>query len=171
MRPDLVRKLAWGALLVGLFAALFYAYMRFVWNAGPTMSWTRGDETYELLSPRMLGLALLTPYFLWIMGRSLADLPLVQRVLSVLLRVAFLGLLAFGLARLARTATTQKVCTVYLVDVSDSVPDAAIDDARAEIQKGLDAKPSDALVRVVTFASRPRVVPLAAASPSGSASS
>ena len=40
--------------------------------------------------------------------------------------------LALGLSRLARTATTQKVCTVYLVDVSDSVPDAALEDARAE---------------------------------------
>ena len=54
-----------------------------------------------------------------------ADLPLAQRVLSLLLRTAFVATLAFGLARLARTATTQKVCTVYVVDVSDSVPDAA----------------------------------------------
>ena len=30
---------------------------------------------------------------------------------------------------------------MYLVDVSDSVPDAALDDARAEVQKALDAQP------------------------------
>ena len=69
-------------------------------------------------------------------------------------------LLALGLARLARTATTEKVCTVYLVDVSDSVPDAALEDARAEVQQGLDARGKDDLVRLVTFAKRPRVVPL-----------
>ena len=46
--------------------------------------------------------------------------------LLLLLRVGFVAVvLALGLARLARTATTQKVCTVYVVDVSDSVPDAA----------------------------------------------
>ncbi|HEX7663625.1 MAG TPA: VWA domain-containing protein, partial [Polyangiaceae bacterium] len=94
-------------------------------------------------------------------GRSLADLPLVQRILSVLLRFAFVALLALGLARLARTATTQKVCTVYLVDVSESVPDAALDDAKAEIDKGLQARPKDDLVKVVTFARRPRVIALA----------
>jgi Mg-chelatase subunit ChlD len=49
---------------------------------------------------------------------------------------------------------------VYLVDVSESVPDEALADARAEIQKGLDAKPTDAIVRVVSFARRPRVVAL-----------
>ncbi len=48
-----------------------------------------------------------------------------------------------------------------MVDVSESVPDAAIEDARAEITKGLQQKPADALVRVITFAKRPRVVPLA----------
>src|SRR5581483_7479298 len=89
-----------------------------------------------------------------------ADLPLAQRLLSVLLRVGFVAALAFGLARLARTATTQKVCTVYLVDVSDSIPDAALADARATLQEALDARPHDDLVRLVTFAKRPRAVPL-----------
>ena len=41
-----------------------------------------------------------------------------------------------GSSRLARTATTQKVCTVYLVDVSESVPDAALDDARGRDHEG-----------------------------------
>ncbi|MDP9001540.1 MAG: VWA domain-containing protein, partial [Myxococcota bacterium] len=98
------------------------------------------------------------PYFLWMIGRSLADLPLAQRLLSVLLRVAFVAALALGLARLGRSATTQNVCTVYLVDVSDSVSDAALEDARAEVQRGLDAKPKSDLVRLVTFAKRPRLL-------------
>src|SRR6185295_3821735 len=126
-----------------------------------TLSWKREGTDYELLAPKMLGLALLAPFFLWMVGRSLADLPWPQRILSAFLRVVFVALLALGLSRLARTATTQKVCTVYLVDVSESVPDAAIEDARAEITKGLLQKPSDALLRVITFAKRPRVVPLA----------
>jgi Mg-chelatase subunit ChlD len=151
--------IAGASVLVG--ALGLWLYLRFVWYAGPTITWQRRGEDYELLAPRMLGLALLAPYFLWMIGRSLADLPLAQRVLSVALRVAFVAVLALGLARLARTATTQKVCTVYVVDVSDSVPDAALEDARAEVQKALDVRPKDDVVRLVTFAKRPRVVPLA----------
>jgi Ca-activated chloride channel family protein len=150
---------AWGgvlALLVG--GAGLWAYLRYVWYAGPTIGWARHGSDYELLAPRMLGIALLAPYFVWVVGRSLADLPAAQRALSVVLRVAFVGVLALGLARLARTATTQKVFTVYLVDVSDSASDAALEDARAEVQKGVDARGPDDLVRLVTFAKRPRVV-------------
>jgi uncharacterized membrane protein len=139
-----------------------WVYWRAVLSASKTtLTFARHGIDYELLSPKMLGLALLTPFFFWMIGRSLADLPLPQRILSVVLRIAFVALLALGLARLARTATTQKVATVYLVDVSESVPDAAVEDARAEITKGLKEKPDDAIVRVITFAKRPRVVAIA----------
>jgi hypothetical protein len=156
-----VRKALWSAFLVGVGLLGLWLYLRYVWFAGPTLAWQRHGTDYELLAPRNLGIALLAPYFLWVLGRSLADLPLAQRILSVLLRVAFVAMLAMGLARLARTATTQKVCTVYIVDVSDSAPDAALEDARAEVQGALDARPKDDRVRLVTFAKRPRVVPLA----------
>jgi Ca-activated chloride channel homolog len=159
-RAPLLRRAGWAGLLVGAGALGAWVYFRHVWYGPSAITYRHGASEYELLAPRMLGIALLAPYFLWIVGRSLADLPLPQRVLSVVLRVAFVTVLALGLARLARSATTQNVCTVYLVDVSDSVADAALDDARAELQKGLDAKPKDDLVRLVTFAKRPRVVAL-----------
>lgn len=155
------KKIGFGALVMGVGGVMLWLYLHYVWYAGPTLAWKRNGQDFELLAPRRLGLVLLAPYFLWVIGRSLADLPLAQRILSVVLRVAFVALLSLGLARLARTATTQKVCTVYLVDVSESVPDAALDDAKAEIDKGLAARPKDDLVRVVTFARRPRVVTLA----------
>jgi len=129
-------------------------------SAPPMFTWHRAGVSYELLRPKMLGAALLAPFFLWMVGRSLADLPLPQRILSVVLRMLFVALLALGLARLARTATTQKVCTVYLVDVSESVPDAAIADAREQITLGLKEKPTGDLVRVITFAKRPEFVPM-----------
>jgi Ca-activated chloride channel homolog len=146
--------------IVGLVGV--WVYWRAVLNATKaTISFARHGTDYELLSPKMLGLALLAPFFFWMIGRSLADLPLPQRILSVVLRIGFVVLLALGLSRLARTATTQKVATVYLVDVSESVPDAAIEDARIEIAKGLKEKPDDAIVRVITYAKRPRVVAIA----------
>jgi Ca-activated chloride channel homolog len=160
MNRVLLRRLLFVALIFVVGGVGLYLYLHFVWYAGPTIAWKRGGKDYEFVTPRMLGLALLAPYFLWMIGRTLSDLPPLQRVISVLLRIAFVALLALGLARLARTATTQKVCTVYLVDVSDSVPDLALDDARAEIQKALDVKDSSTLVRVITFAKRPRVVPI-----------
>ncbi|MCL2450207.1 MAG: VWA domain-containing protein, partial [Polyangiaceae bacterium] len=146
------------ACFIALSATGLWAYSRYAWNAGQTLGWSWRGTEYALFAPRMLGIALLVPYFLWMVGRSLANLPLPTRILSVVLRVAFVALLALGLARLARTTTTQKVCTVYVVDVSDSVPDATLDDARAEIQKAIASKPKDDLLRVVTFAERPRVV-------------
>jgi Ca-activated chloride channel homolog len=170
MRPSLsprsglaggsLRRVGFGALVLSAAALGLWVYLRYVWYAGPTISWTRHGSDYQLLAPRMLGIALLAPYLLWMIGRSLADLPLAQRILSVLLRIAFVGILALGLARLARTATTQRVCAVYLVDVSESVSDAALEDARVEVQRGFDARSRDDLVRLVTFAKRPRVVPL-----------
>jgi Ca-activated chloride channel homolog len=161
MSRALLKRLAFGALVAGVGLVGLYLYLRFVWYAGPTMAWKRSGQDYELLTPRMLGIVLLAPYFIWMIGRTLSDLPLAQRAMSVVLRVVFVALIALGLARLARTATTQKVCTVYLVDVSDSAPDLALEDARAEIQKGLDAKDKSAILRVITFARRPRVVALA----------
>ncbi|MDB4998709.1 MAG: hypothetical protein JWM74_6141, partial [Myxococcaceae bacterium] len=161
-RPIETNRLVFGvaAGVVGLVGVWFY-WKGVLHPGAATLAWKREGTDYELLAPKMLGLALLAPFFLWMIGRSLADLPWPQRILSAFLRIAFVALLALGLSRLARTATTQKVCTVYLVDVSESVPDAAIEDARAEIKKGLDAKPADALVRVITFAKRPRVVAIA----------
>jgi len=149
MQKPLWKRLLFGAIVIAIGAIGLWAYLKFVWYAGPTIAWKRNGQDYELLAPRMLGIALLAPYFVWMIGRSLADLPWPQRILSVLMRVAFVALLALGLSRLARTATTQKVCTVYLVDVSESIPDAAIVDAKAEIQKGLDQKPEDALDHVL----------------------
>ena len=154
------RRVLFGAFVLTVGVVGAWAYWKYVWHAGPTLAWKRNGQDYELLAPRMLGIALLAPYFLWVIGRSLADLPWPQRVISVLLRVAFVALLALGLSRLARTSTTEKVCTVYVVDVSESVPDESVADAKAEIQKALDARPKDDLVRVITFSRRPIVVPL-----------
>ncbi|UQA55092.1 VWA domain-containing protein [Polyangium aurulentum] len=154
-----LRVIAWVTTCIALAGLLFWAYRRFVLlHPDPTLSWVRNGVTYELLNPKMLGAVLLAPWFVAVLSQSLADLPWPQRILSVLLRVSFVVLLALGLSRLARTATTEKVCTVYLVDVSDSVTDEALDDARAAVAKAWAEKPKDGLVKLVTFARRPRLV-------------
>ena len=142
-------------------ALALWLVLRPLWSGARAITWATHAGQFELLAPRMLCLALIIPYFVWMTGRSLADLPLPQRVLSVLLRIAFALVLMLSLARVVRTATTHKVCAVYLVDVSESVPNAGLEDARAEVQKALAAKPRDDLVRLITFARRPRLVPIA----------
>lgn len=151
--------LAWTITCVALLGILVWAYRRYVLlHPDPTLSWVRHGITYELLNPKMLGAVLIAPWFVGVLSQSLADLPWPQKALSVLFRVAFVALLAFGLSRLARTATTEKVCAVYLVDVSDSVPEEALGDARAALAKAWKEKPADGILRLVTFARRPRLV-------------
>jgi len=143
--------------VIGVAIAAASFFWKFGIKAGPTLQWKRGDDIYELLSPRMLGLVLLTPYFLYVTGRSLADLPWPQRVLSFLLRTAFVLLLAIGLGRVAKTAYSTKVCTVHVVDVSESIPDEALADAQAAIDKAWNER-GEGEIRVISFAVRPRVI-------------
>jgi Ca-activated chloride channel homolog len=153
------KAVVWAVSSLALLGLLFWAYRRFVLlHPDPTLSWVRHGTTYELLNPKMLGAALLAPWFVWVLSRSLADLPWPQRILSVILRVAFVALVALGLSRMARTATTEKTATVYMVDVSDSVTDESLADARAALAAAWKDKPKDAVVRLVTFAKRPRLV-------------
>ncbi|WP_437775576.1 VWA domain-containing protein [Sorangium sp. So ce1097] len=153
------RVVAWSITCIALGGILFWAYRRYVLlHPDPTLTWVHEGVKYELLNPRMLGALLLAPWFVGVLAGSLADLPLPQRVLSVLLRIAFVALIALGLSRLARTATTEKVATIYLVDVSDSVTDEALDDARATLDKAFAEKPEDGVIKVITFARRPRLV-------------
>src|SRR5262245_35253709 len=106
-----LRIAAWAISCLALLGLLAWAYRRFVLlHPDPTLSWVRDGITYELLNPKMLGAALVAPWFILVLSASLADLPWPQRVLSVLLRIAFVALIALGLSRFARTATTEKVC-------------------------------------------------------------
>lgn len=163
LRDRRFRWIAWSVTCAALAGLLFWVYRRYVLlHPDPTLTWVRAGVKYELLNPKMLGAILLAPWFVGVLASSLADLPWPQRVLSVLLRIAFVALVALGLSRLARTATTEKVATVYLVDVSDSITDEALGDARAVIAKAFAERPEDGVVKVITFARRPRLAELAA---------
>lgn len=151
--------LAWTITVLGFLGLLAFAYRKYVLlHPDPTISWQHEGRQYELLNPKLLGAALILPWFVATMAKSLADLPWPQRVLSLLMRFAFVALIAFGLSRLARTTTTQHVFTVYLVDVSNSVPDEALADAREIIATATKEKPEGSEIRTITFARRPKVL-------------
>lgn len=155
------RRLFWVALSVALFVALYAAFDRFVLSADPgRFRWVRGEETFELMRPELFGVLLVAPLLLFALTRSLADLPWPQRVLSLLFRLTFLGLLALALAEPLRSSLTERVCSVVVLDVSDSVSDESLEQARAEVEKLVQAKPDDDELRLVTFAARPRLVSL-----------
>jgi uncharacterized membrane protein len=153
------RNVLW-IVIAGLFAAvLFWAYQKYVLGAGVSaFKWMREGKTYELLEPKTLGLILIAPIILYVIGKSLADLPWQQRIFAFLFRVAFIVLIALGLARLARTAETSKVATVFVVDVSDSVEDPSLEEAQKTLQAAIDARGKEDVVKLIAFAKRPRLI-------------
>lgn len=139
-------------------AALAAGVVELVRRGELAVDW--GTERYELLAPEMLWLVVLVPFLAWALGRSLADLPRLQRALGLLVRSLLIVLLALALARVARTTDATKVSTIFLVDVSDSVPDVALTEAHAVIERTWRAR-GDNDVRVVTFARDARAVAIA----------
>jgi Ca-activated chloride channel family protein len=142
-------------------AALASAYLRFVLHLPPSaLEWKRGVTTLTLGEPRAFVILAVVPLLVASLWRSLADLPWQQRILALLFRTAFLAALALALGRPARTAETRKVCTTLLIDVSDSISDAALEDERLSAIALIAARPAEDLVKVITFAKRPRLVGL-----------
>ncbi len=141
--------------------ALGFVYFRFIWRA-PPFEWHTAGGLVRLLEPKWLAVLLTAPLLLWVLGRSLADLPWQQKLLSWLFRLTFLGLLALGLGRVVRAERVDRICAVALVDVSNSISDKALEDERARVVELLAGKRPDDELRLVTFAERAREVPLSA---------
>ncbi|MFO0559776.1 MAG: VWA domain-containing protein [Polyangiales bacterium] len=118
-----------------------------------------GHKEVELLWPRALWGLVLVPYFSLVAGASLADLPAVQRWLGTVVRTIMAAVLVASFSRPTSTTFTQKVATIFLVDVSESVPDEALEDFRQQVETVLRARGENP-VRAITFARRPRVIEL-----------
>jgi Ca-activated chloride channel family protein len=154
MRRAILGFVIAAASAVGLGVALY------LWSKTGSFEWTIGEDRYELLSPEMIVAAAATPFLVWAALRSLADLPAGQRLLGLFFRIAIVCVFALALARLARTTETTRVCTVFLVDVSESVTDEALLEARRIVQSAWDGRGQNQ-VELVTFARDARLVGLA----------
>lgn len=145
-------------LLVGLLSAgIYWVLSAYVFSSPESLSFQYEGQRYELLMPYALGIVVLAPALLLAVRYSLADLPWQQAVASVLLRTIFLALLALSLSRLVTTTESQKIATVILLDVSDSVTDEAVETARRHVLEVVSAKQDDSAIRLITFAERPRL--------------
>lgn len=157
----LVFDVLFALLVVGLLGASFFVFSRVVLDhPGPLLVHFRG-EPIELMAPLFLGIIVLWPILLYGLRFSLADLPWQQRISTVALRTLFLASIAVALARPTTKHETERVTTVFLVDVSDSVTDVAIERARETIQAALAVMPKENNARLITFAERPRLETLA----------
>ncbi len=152
-----IRTLVWLALTAGVLAGLYHFVgwdtvmpWRFVW---------RGEQ-WELSEPVWLWLLALVPVVFLLRGFSLSDHSRFQQAVGVGLRSALLVVLALALARPRTLTEHSRVCTVFLVDVSDSVSPKQISEARRYIQKVYERRGKN-LVRIVTFGKRPRAIDIA----------
>ncbi|WP_428268352.1 VWA domain-containing protein [Haliangium sp.] len=117
-----------------------------------------GERPIELLEPTWLYLCALAPFFFVVRTSSLTDLSLTQQIVQSGVRTLLLAGIALALARPAWTSEDDKVATVILVDVSESVSDEQLDAARGYVTALAAAKTEDDHLQVVTFAERPRLV-------------
>lgn len=112
-----------------------------------------------LLALVMLALSWLTPTA----RRELAALPSRRRAAAWLVRaLAVLGAV-LALAQPTRMVTSERSSTVFVVDVSDSMDDDALADARHYITRASAARSAEHQLALVTFAGDATVQPLPSA--------
>jgi Mg-chelatase subunit ChlD len=138
-------------------SALYFYYIWYLGHTTITVPFRGEDITFEDL--RMLFPILAVPLIWMVQAISLSDLSWPQQILSGVLRSLLLITLALMLARPVRKEKHSKVCTVFLVDTSASISDAQLAEARRLVQQAVDAKDEN-LVRLITFARRPRLIPI-----------
>lgn len=111
----------------------------------------------ELLAPEWLHLLALAPFIFLVRIASLTDLSISQQVLQATLRSLVIAAIAVALARPSWITRDDRVATVVLVDVSDSVSDGQLEAARGYLD-ALGTARGEGDLQVVTFAEKPRVV-------------
>jgi Ca-activated chloride channel family protein len=110
-----------------------------------------------LQAPAFLLLLLLVPLLVLVLRFTLTDLPRWQQWASVLLRSLLVMLLMLALTRPSHVTRSQSVATVYLVDVSQSIPEESLRKAHEWVSQSLRAR-GEHHAEVVTFAAEPRRV-------------
>ncbi|MCD6497327.1 MAG: VWA domain-containing protein [Deltaproteobacteria bacterium] len=157
MQRKLASKL-WILFCLALLAGLAGLYYYFIWYLGRRTITTHVagySITFEDL--RMLGVILVVPVLWMVQAISLTDLSRFQQVLSIGLRSLLVVVLALAMSRPIQKKKHQKVCSVFLLDVSASVSDRQLAEAKRIIKKAAAHKGTN-LIRVIAFAGRPKQI-------------
>jgi len=120
----------------------------------PFMQWD--PVRYEFTDLKWLGLLCGLPALILFYRWTLTDLPFFQQVFNILVRALLVICLVGSLLGLKRTEFESHVSTIFLVDVSESVPEKVLVEARGFIQTILRAKKDYDDLKIVTFSKRPR---------------
>jgi uncharacterized membrane protein len=115
-----------------------------------------GSRPIDLLAPQWLHLIAIVPAFYVIRVFSLTDLSLAQQLVQATLRSLVIAGLAFALARPSWVTDTNKVATVVLVDVSDSISDKQLAAAKTYVDD-LEKTEGSGNLQLITFAEKPLV--------------
>ncbi|MBV1859385.1 MAG: VWA domain-containing protein [Nannocystaceae bacterium] len=131
---------------------------------------TAGTNPIAVLAkPEALWLmpAAVLPYLILVLRRSLVDVPGPQVIVQLLARLAVLMAVATALAQPSLRSPIRGKTLVFAIDLSDSIDDAQLAQARAQLAQGLaqlkseaaaDVDPEDRTrVAVVTYAERAEV--------------
>ncbi|TNF28185.1 MAG: VWA domain-containing protein [Deltaproteobacteria bacterium] len=131
-----------------------------VHELGPGWLAALAEAGYVLERPVFVAVLLAIPALVAIRAHTLSDLPRVQQGLSLLVKSAFVVAVAAALVNpQAVDEEPRKSATVYVVDVSDSIPDAVLAKAHEAVEATWRGK-GDNVVRLVVFARDAREVPL-----------
>ncbi|MCB9727937.1 MAG: VWA domain-containing protein [Deltaproteobacteria bacterium] len=143
-----------GALALGLGG--WAALRRF----GPALSERLEAMDLVLSAPGYLWALLAIPALLVLRAHTLSDLPRAQQALSLLLRTGFVLALVAALVGVEEVAHEPvSTATVFVVDASASMPDAALEQARARVEDAWQ-KRGEGEVRLVVFGREAHEVPL-----------
>jgi len=168
------RRWAWIAVQYALAVGLGVAGYLVVVSEGPGWLTALDEAGYVVLHPEMAWVLAAIPLLIAMRAHTLSDLPKLQQGLSIVLKGAFICALGLALIDVQKVETTaRKAATVYVIDVSESLPDAALEAARVEVEKTwraalaipVEARPE---VRLVVFANGAQEVPLPVLAPGAS---
>ncbi len=116
-----------------------------------------GAKPITLLAPDWLHLVAIIPAFFVLRVLSLTDLSVLQQVVQASLRSLVIAGIAIALARPSWITQTNKVSTVVLIDVSDSISDKQLSAAKDYVDQ-IESKVGDGNLQLVTFAEKPTAV-------------
>jgi len=150
----------WGGLAAAWLTLGWFYYEWVLSTGGAVIAFEAYGRNVEILAPYFFGVWLLGPLIALLQRRSLSDLPGYQHVFNTLFRVVVIFVIGLALVRPVVTSFESKVSTIFIVDVSASVPDSVIEEAREWINLASKSRGERDEVHVIAVAENPTLLPL-----------
>ena len=112
---------------------------------------TFGNPWWLILIP------MIVPPLVWMSYRSLAGLGPIRRTLAILFRTAVITLIVLALAEVQSVRRTDRLTTMFLLDVSNSIPKEQQKAALDYVTEASKKRRRDDMAGLVVFGREPRV--------------